>query len=147
MDGFIELFDAIGALARRRYQTAERFFSELGLNHTEARLLTLLQQEGGAAAQDVLSEMLYVDRTNAGRALKRLEQDGYISKRRGEDDKRANLVRITPKGREAAAAVSRLKKRIARALFSGISEDEARAATQVLAKAGAGEKDDRSRGR
>lgn len=139
MDGFIELFDAIGALARRRYQTAERFFSELGLNHTEARLLTLLQQEGGAAAQDVLSEMLYVDRTNAGRALKRLEQDGYISKRRGEDDKRANLVRITPKGREAAAAVSRLKKKIARALFSGISEDEARAATQVLTKA-SGEK-------
>ncbi len=45
-----------------------------------------------------------------------------------------------------AAAVSRLKKRIARALFSGISEDEARAATQMLAKAGAGEKDDRTRG-
>jgi len=144
MDGFIELFDAIGALARRRYQTAERFFSELGLNHTEARLLTLLQQKGGAAAQDALSEMLYVDRTNAGRALRRLEQDGYISKRRGEDDKRANLVRITAKGRDAAAAVSRLKKRIARSLFSGINEDEARAATLVLTKAAAEEKNNRS---
>ena len=144
MDGFIELFDAIGALARRRYQTAERFFSELGLNHTEARLLTLLQQKGGAAAQDALSEMLYVDRTNAGRALKRLEQDGYISKRRGEDDKRANLVRITAKGRDAAAAVSRLKKRIARSLFRGINEDEARAATLVLTKAAAEEKNNRS---
>ena len=144
MDGFIELFDAIGALARRRYQTAERFFSELGLNHTEARLLTLLQQKGGAAAQDALSEMLYVDRTNAGRALKRLEQDGYISKRRGEDDKRANLVRITAKGRDAAAAVSRLKKRIARSMFSGINEDEARAATLVLTKAAAEEKNNRS---
>jgi len=144
MDGFIELFDAIGALARRRYQTAERFFSELGLNHTEARLLTLLQQKGGAAAQDALSEMLYVDRTNAGRALRRLEQDGYISKRRGEDDKRANLVRITAKGRDAAAAVSRLKKRIARSMFSGINEDEARAATLVLTKAAAEEKNNRS---
>ncbi|MBL8780928.1 MAG: MarR family transcriptional regulator [Alphaproteobacteria bacterium] len=144
MDGFIELLDAIGALARRRYQTAERFFSELGLNHTEARLLTLLQQKGGAAAQDALSEMLYVDRTNAGRALRRLEQDGYISKRRGEDDKRANLVRITAKGRDAAAAVSRLKKRIARSLFSGINEDEARAATLVLTKAAAEEKNNRS---
>ena len=146
MDGFIELFDAIGALARRRYQTAERFFSELGLNHTEARLLTLLHQEGGTAAQDALSEMLYVDRTNAGRALKRLEQDGYISKRRGEDDKRANLVRITAKGRDAAAAVSRLKKRIARSMFSGINEDEARAATLVLTKAAAEEKNNRSGG-
>lgn len=144
MDGFIELFDAIGALARRRYQTAERFFSELGLNHTEARLLTLLHQEGGTAAQDALSEMLYVDRTNAGRALRRLEQDGYISKRRGEDDKRANLVRITAKGRDAAAAVSRLKKRIARSMFSGINEDEARAATLVLTKAAAEEKNNRS---
>ena len=144
MDGFIELFDAIGALARRRYQTAERFFSELGLNHTEARLLTLLQQKGGAAAQDALSEMLYVDRTNAGRALKRLEQDGYISKRRGDDDKRANLVRITVKGRDAAAAVARLKKRIARSMFSGINEDEARAATLVLTKAAAEEKNNRS---
>jgi len=39
-----------------------------------------------------------------------------------------------------------LKKRIARALFSGISEEEARAATQLLTKAGAEEKDGRTRG-
>ena len=41
MEHVLELFDAIGVLARRRYQTAERHFARLGLNHSEARLLTL----------------------------------------------------------------------------------------------------------
>ncbi|MEJ7787147.1 MAG: MarR family transcriptional regulator [Solirubrobacteraceae bacterium] len=48
----------------------------MGLNHTEARLLRMLDEEGGAATQDALSRRLAVDRSNAGRAFKRLEQAG-----------------------------------------------------------------------
>ena len=80
MNNLNTLFDLIGGLARRRFQTAERYFSTLGLNHTEARLLNLLDRENGAATQDALSNMLFVDRSNAGRALKSLEHEGYIER-------------------------------------------------------------------
>jgi DNA-binding MarR family transcriptional regulator len=132
---FLTLFDLIGVLARRRYQTAERCFAALGLNHTEARLLTLLRQESGVAAQDALSNLLFVDRTNAGRALKRLEQGRYILRRKDDADKRTNLVQITAKGRKAVVEISKLRKKMAQSFFGDLKEDEAGAIVDLLRKA------------
>jgi DNA-binding MarR family transcriptional regulator len=132
---FLTLFGLIGELARRRYYTAERCFSVLELNHTEARLLTLLGQEDGVAAQDALSNGLSVDRSNAGRALQRLEQDGYILRRKDGTDKRANLVRITPKGRKAVVEISRLGKKMAQSFFGDLKEDEAGVIVDLLRRA------------
>jgi MarR family transcriptional regulator, transcriptional regulator for hemolysin len=139
MNGLLALFDLIGELARRRYQTGERYFSVLGLNHTEARLLTLLDREAGAATQDDLSNMLYIDRTNAGRALKRLEEDGYILRRKDHADKRANLVQISAKGRKAVVEISRLRKKMAQNFFGDLPEDEAARIVARLKKAIANE--------
>jgi MarR family transcriptional regulator for hemolysin len=135
VNSFLTLFDLIGELARRRYQAAERFFSALGLNHTEARLLTLLRQEDGVAAQDTLSNRLSVDRSNAVRALQRLEQEGHIRRRKDDADKRANLVRITPKGRKAVVEISKLRKGMAQSFFGDLKEDEAGAIVDLLRKA------------
>jgi len=135
VNSFLTLFDLIGEFARHRYQTAERCFSALGLNHTEAQLLTFLRQEDGAAAQDALSNRLSVDRSNAGRALQRLEEEGYILRRKDDVDKRANLVQITAKGRKACVEISRLKKKIAQSFFGDLQEDEAGAIVDLLRKA------------
>jgi len=135
VNNFLTLFDLIGELARRRYQTAERCFSALGLNHTEARLLTLLRQQDGVVAQDALSNGLSVDRSNAGRALQRLEQDGYILRRKDGVDKRANLVQITPKGRKAVVEISRLRKKMAESFFGDLKEEDAGAIVDLLGKA------------
>jgi DNA-binding MarR family transcriptional regulator len=132
---YVELFGMIGALARRRYQAAERSFVAVGLNHTEARLLTLLQKDGGAATQDALSRQIFVDRSNAGRAFKRLEQAGYIDRRSDDADKRTNLVDITPKGREAAAEVARRSGEMARTFFGDLSEADAATIVELLRKA------------
>lgn len=135
MDPFLRLFDLIGVLARRRYQAAETYFSALGLKHTEARLLTLLGQEGGKATQDALSNMIFVDRSNAGRALKRLEQQGYVERRKDEADKRGNFVQITAKGRKAVAEISKIKKKMVQGFFGGLTKEEAGAVVEILGKA------------
>lgn len=135
MNNFLTLFDLIGVLARRRYQLAEQCFSGLGLNHTEARLLTLIHQEGGAATQEALSRMLYVDRSNAGRALKRLEQSGFIVRRKDDADKRTNLLQITAKGCEAVVDISKLRKKMVQNFFGDLKEDEAGAIVDLLRKA------------
>ena len=135
MDGFQTLFDLIGVLARRRYQAAEHHFAALGLNHTEARLLTLLREAGGAASQDALSSQLFVDRSNAGRALKRLEQNGSIVRRKDDADKRAYLVELTAKGRKASAEIAQLRKVIAQSFFGDLREKDARAISNLLTTA------------
>lgn len=135
MNEYLILFDLIGVLAHRRFRIAERCFSALGLNHSEARLLTLLRQQGGAAAQDELSQLLFVDRSNAGRALKHLEQQGYIARRRDDADRRAYFVRMTDKGRDAVAEISKLRKEMARQLLGDLEKDEAAAIAALLKKA------------
>lgn len=135
MDNFLKLFDLIGVLARRRYQSAEQYFSALGLNHTEARLLTLLNQENGVATQDALSSRLFVDRSNAGRGLKRLEQGGYIKRDENEGNKKTKLVQITAKGQKAVAEISKLRKKMAQRFFGDLKEDEAGAIAELLQKA------------
>jgi DNA-binding MarR family transcriptional regulator len=135
MPSRIDLFELIGALARRRYQAAERSYAFVGLNHTEARLLKMLADEGGAATQDALSRRLFVDRSNAGRAFKRLEQAGYVGRRKDDADNRTNLVDITPKGREAAAEVNRLGDEMARTFFGDLTEAEADTIVTLLRKA------------
>lgn len=135
MDGFLTLFDMIGVLARRRYQEAERWFAALGLNHTEARLLNLLHEAGEAATQEALSNQLLIDRSNAGRALKRLEEAGYIERRKDDADKRAKLVRMTQKGSDAVAEIAKLRVEMARSFFGDLTEDEAARAVGLLKKA------------
>ena len=131
----IELFELIGALARRRFQAAERSFASLGLNHTEARLLAMLADEAGPTTQDALSRRLSVDRSNAGRAFKRLEQAGYVGRRKDDTDNRANLVDITSKGRETAAEVNRLRTEMARTFFGELTDADAATIVKLLGKA------------
>ncbi|MBL8645481.1 MAG: MarR family transcriptional regulator [Rhodospirillaceae bacterium] len=129
------MFEMVGVLARRRYLIGEKHFSSLGLNHSEARLITLLSQGGGAIAQDALTNAMHIDRSNAGRALKRLEQDGYVVRRKDAEDKRANFVRMTDKGRKAAGDIVKLRKRIAQTFFGDLSEREAEVVLHLLGKA------------
>lgn len=145
MSVYLALFDMIGELARRRYQIAERSFAALNLNHTEARLLTLLREEGGEATQEGLSNKLTVDRTNAGRALQRLEQGGYILRQKNDTDKRANLIQMTVKGRKTVVAILRLRQKIAERFFGDLDEREAEVILRLLGKTGAGESNTRSR--
>jgi len=119
------LFDLVGTLARRRHQIGDRGFAALGLNHTEARLLTLLARQNGEATQDSLSSMLFIDRSNAGRALKGLEQRGFVERGKEVGDARTNSVRMTPEGQAAAAKVAELREGLARGFFGRLTEAQA----------------------
>jgi DNA-binding MarR family transcriptional regulator len=134
MDTFLTLFDVLGELARRRYQAAERCFATLGLNHTEARLLTLLDREGGTATQDVLSNLIFLDRSNAGRALHHLEQTGHLERRKDDADKRTKLVQITAKGQTIVAAIANVRSEMAHSFFGDLTEDEAGSIVDLLSK-------------
>lgn len=135
MSSYSILFDLIGVLARRRYQIGERCFAPLGLNHTEARLLTLLNQEGGAAHQDGLSSMLTVDRTNAGRALNSLELKGYVTRRVDVKDKRTKTVHMAAAGREAVGQIAKLREKMAASFFGDLTETQAETAVDLLKNA------------
>ncbi|RYG24098.1 MarR family transcriptional regulator [bacterium] len=132
VNGYAELFDLVGVLARKRHQAGERSFAALGLNQTEARLLTILEREGGEATQDSLSGMLFIDRSNAGRGLKRLEHEGYVVRAKDGKDARTRSVGITLKGRAAAKQIKRLRNVMAASFFGSLTEEQACAIVELL---------------
>ena len=135
MDNRLQLFDLIGLLGRKRRFMGERCFASLGLNPTEARLLTLLTEQGGEATQDALSGMLYLDRSNAGRALKSLEAGGYVSRQKGTSDGRTNAVQMTAKGKKTAKQIEALRLELAERFLADITDDEAATIARLLGKA------------
>lgn len=128
----LELAELIGRAARRWHQLGERSFAALRLNHTEARLLTLLDQHGGGATQDTLSNQLNVDRSNAGRALSRLEAGGMVVRRKDEVDARTKIVDITDAGRAAVQEIAQVRAEMAESLLGKLSRSETRAVSDLL---------------
>lgn len=128
----LELAELIGRVARRWHQLGEKSFAALRLNHTEARLLTLLDQHGGGATQDALSNELNVDRSNAGRALSRLEDSGMVVRRTDEADARTKVVEITDAGRAAVKEIDRVQAEMAESLLGKLSKADTRKASELL---------------
>lgn len=131
---YSELFDLIGELAHKRFRMAERALIVLGLNHSEARLISVLAQQG-SMTQDALSATLTIDRSNAGRSLKKMESRGYIIRTKDELDKRTNVVAITDAGRKVAVEVDAVRDSLVSALFQDLAEEDAEVIVDLLRRA------------
>lgn len=65
-----------------------------------------LVAERGALSTSVLASLLGIDPSTASRNLAGLERAGLISRKKAADDGRQTDVRLTPRGRRMAEAVS-----------------------------------------
>src|SRR5580693_7403120 len=91
---------ALGRLGRERARAAGA-----DLTPQQAEALQLLAERGGMSTS-AFALMLGIDPSTASRNLAGLEREGYIVRRRGTDDGRQTDVRLTPRGKRTADAVS-----------------------------------------
>jgi MarR family transcriptional regulator, lower aerobic nicotinate degradation pathway regulator len=121
---------------------AERLVTE-GLAHEGVRrqhftVLTSLAEQG-PASQAALGRRLWIDRSDLHAILNELEGDGLVKRIPDKQDRRRNVVRLTPRG---TAALKRLDKHVdaaQQALLSPLSaseRDELRRLLTKLADAG-----------
>ena len=134
MSSFRTLFDLLGEISRKRYAAGEKFYARYGLNHTEGRILRLVQEAQGSMSQDDLGLRISVDRTNVGRALAKLEDVGYVDRQPDENDKRAKVVTITAKGMAVVQVIDADRAGMLEDFFGELTEEEAEAAVQILNK-------------
>lgn len=137
MNTLERLSELIVILARRRRLEGERSFAAFRLNHTQARLITLINQNGGSAGQDAVSSLVHVDRSNVGRAIKHLEQLKLIDRTRDEQNKKTYIVALTEKGKAMAKELGGTRLTVARAILGSLTEEEVATATRILEKAAA----------
>jgi DNA-binding MarR family transcriptional regulator len=73
----------------------------LGMKLRQLTLLGYLRDRGGALAQQVLCEWMWIDPNSCVLLLNELEELGYVERRRDPADRRRHVVELTEAGRAA----------------------------------------------
>ena len=84
-----------------------------------------------------LSRMLLVSNGNATTVVDRLEADGFVRRTPSETDRRTVFVALTPEGLAAFEGLAEGHEVEVSKLFSGISEGDLEAMTEILKRMGA----------
>lgn len=84
----------------------------LGLTYSQY-LVMLLLWEHAVVSVGELGERLHLDSGTLTPLLKRMERDGFVSRRRDPEDERRVLVALTPHGRELRTAALRVPQTLA----------------------------------
>jgi DNA-binding MarR family transcriptional regulator len=89
---------ALGRLGRERARAGD-------VTPQQAEAIVVLSERGGMSTSS-LAFALGIDPSTASRNLAGLERSGFIVRKRGTDDGRQTDVRLTPRGKRIAEAVS-----------------------------------------
>jgi len=84
----------------------EKQFSDTGINTRQGIILKMLLHENGIT-QKVLTERLEITSSSCGELISRLEQGGFLEKRKSLNDKRTYNVYLTEQGRILAEQYKR----------------------------------------
>jgi DNA-binding MarR family transcriptional regulator len=121
-------------LSRQVRVHAEGVLDALGLRPRHLITLSVLRDHG-SAGQQLLAEVLSIDRTNLVGLLNELEQADWIVRRRSAQDRRRHVVELTDPGREKLAHAEMLLAAIENEIFSGLDDDERETLHGLLFKA------------
>ena len=75
-------------------------FTQLGLGAGQPKLLGYLSRNG-ASSQRQLADYFEVDPAAVSRMLDSLQKGGFVTRRPDDNDRRRDLVELTPAGRQA----------------------------------------------
>lgn len=97
--------------------------------------LNALYKEDGLS-QEELADYLKIDKGTTAKALKKLEEQGYITRTVSEKDKRRNEVHLTDKALGIKDNVRKVLTDWRERLTHGLSEEEKKLALTILEKMG-----------
>lgn len=109
------LADAVARLA------AQSVTAQVGIPHTDLRLLTLLDGTEGVTVNEI-ARRAHIDRAWVSRCMRRLEESGLVNRRGSRTDARLCVVNLSAKGR---VALDEIRPRVAareKRLLEGIDD-------------------------
>ncbi len=123
----------LAVLAQRVSRDFSAIYRErFGLSVAEWRVLAHLSAAGSVSVREI---HLHADleKSKASRAAARLEAAGLIEKRAGEGDRRLVALTLTPKGREAMAALIPLAEAYEAEVLARLAPEDRAALDRAIA--------------
>jgi len=114
------LLNDVARLMRKRFDERAR---DLGLTRAQWRVLGHLRRYEGIK-QGSLAEILEVENVTLGRHIDRLEEDGWVERRRDPADRRVWRLHLADKSRPIIDRLSALSTEVREHAMSGLSAIE-----------------------
>ena len=119
----------------RLHRTAiERALSDLGIHHTQHRLLVHLHRHGGALSQRAIAEEFDVSPAAVAVTLGKMEKAGYIRRASAPSDNRCKTIEITEAGQEILRTSYASFTAVDLLMFADLSEAELSAFRDTLGR-------------
>lgn len=128
-----EILRDIGMIARALDSIANIEFKEHDLTRGQYLYLVRIYEQPGII-QEKLAEMIKVDRTTAARAVKKLEENGFIERKDDEENKKIKRLFPTNKGKEIAPYILAENTYSNAVALNGLSKEEAEVLSDLLEK-------------
>ncbi len=103
----------------------------MDVGHGPRRFLVEITRHEGLS-QEELSRRLLMDKTTTARAVKRLEDRGYVLRRRAAEDRRHYHLYPTEKARVFLPDILEARREIQAGLTEGLTSEETEALTALL---------------
>ena len=108
-------------------------FAAAGVRRYHFSVLIALDEDG-PASQAELGRRLWIDRSDMVAVLNDLERDGLVARVRDENDRRRNLVQLTPAGRRAIKRLDAQAEQAQAELLEPLSAAERRTLQRLLTR-------------
>ncbi|MHC4758611.1 MAG: MarR family winged helix-turn-helix transcriptional regulator [Planctomycetota bacterium] len=116
---------------------ADEFFRQFGLTDVQFNVLILLAVHSGpegGLSQAQLSDMMLVNRANITSLVDRMEKSDLVVRTAAPNDRRYNIVKMTPKGKKLFAKVEPLYARQVHQVMTILNETEQKGLIKSLGK-------------
>jgi len=113
----------ISRLHRHIHAYLDRRLETYGIRSGQFPFLMRLYGNDGVS-QETLAHLVGVDKATSARAIKKLEDEGYVRRERDASDSRAYRIFLTGKGRDMEPAMRRISSEVRDAALSGLTEEE-----------------------
>jgi len=120
--------------ARLIGREANKRASVLGATKAQWRVLAWLKRQGDGARQVDLAEGLDVEPITLCRMIDRLEEAGFVERRRDEGDRRAWRIHLTAAAAPLLVRLDEMGKAFNADMLAGISQADRETVLRVLAK-------------
>lgn len=117
------LLGLMGQSMRLIGKRAQELYAEYDLNRAQSGILFALHQED-SMSQKELAKCLNVTPPSITSMIKKMEQEGYITRKADEQDQRVMRLTLAQKGKDCIAYVIKTAEKLEEIVFEGMSAEE-----------------------
>ena len=114
---------SVSCINRNIHTYLHHELEKFGLGSGQPHFLMLLYKRDGVN-QETLAEIIKIDKATCARAIKKLIEQGYVTRKRDPLDKRAYNIFLTEKAIDLKPEIKSVLKNCTKQLLSGFSKEE-----------------------